>query len=343
MTATYRISVDHVTALLTPENVIASCALDVRQRGKAWRFRTCPDCGAKMKRNHAAIYRRRRDGVAVWTHHGHSCGGDMLDLVAVAHHIDRKRDLPKLLDVAAAIAGISAASPEVERRIAERIAADRARYEREMLERSKAQAVMSSRWQSLDRRSLVGERYLRGRGLDPDELRAQGDIMRFAEAGDIALPMRAFDTGDVVGIQYRTPAAKGFHCEPWSEPEGSALVGRLAELDREGVDVAVVVEGLADTLAARLAFPGCAVFGAAGASHLDAVATAVAKRVKDIGGWMLLVVDDDETGIENGADAIIAAQAEGLELDRNFLLVDIGEHHDLADAWAAGWRWTWPT
>ena len=343
MTTAYRLSVEHVVALLTPENVIASYVLDVRPRGKSWRFRTCPDCGAKMKRNHAAIYRRRRDGVAVWTHHGHPCGGDMLDLVAVVNNIDRKRDLPRLLEIGAAIAGISVASPDIERRIAERIAADRARHERELIDRAAAQAAMSSRWQSLDRRSLVGERYLRGRGLDPDELRAQGDIIRYAESGDIAIAMRSFDADKIVGIQYRAPIGKGFSCEPWSEPDGSALVGRLGELDREGVDVAVVVEGLADSLAARLAFPGCAVFGAAGAAHLDTVASAVAKRIKDVGGWMLLVVDDDDAGVENGADAIITAQAEGLELDRSFLLVDIGEHHDLADAYAAGWRWTWPT
>jgi len=23
-------------------------------------------------------------------------------------------------------------------------------------------------------------------------------------------------------------------------------------------------------------------------------------------------------------------------------LVEVGEHHDLAEAFAAGWRWTWP-
>ena len=338
MTNTYRLSIEHVLALLTPENVIAACALDVKQRGRAWRFKTCPGCGAKMKRNHAAIYRRGRDGASVWTHHGHPCGGDMLDLIAAAHDIDRKRELPKLLELAAGIAGIMPSSPDIERRIAERIATDRARHERDLIERATAQAAMSSRWESLDRRSLVGEHYLQGRGFNPDELRAQGDIIRYAESGDVALAMRSFDDDTIVGIHYRAPIGKGFHCEPWSEPDGSALIGRLGELDRDGVDVAVVVEGLADSLAARLAFTGCAVFGAAGAAHLDTVTTAVANR-----SWMLLVVDDDDTGVENGADAIIAAQAAGLELDRNFLLVDIGEQHDLADAYKAGWRWTWPT
>ena len=343
MSNAYRLNVEHVLALLTPEAVIAACGLDVKQRGRSWRFKTCTGCGAKMTRSHAAIYRRGRDGASVWTHHGHACGGDMLDLVAAAHNIDRKRELPKLLEIAAAIAGITPSSPDIERRIAQRIAEDRARHQRELLERASAQAAMPGTWEALDRRSLIGERYLDGRGIDPSELRAQGDVVRYSETGEVAVPMRALDTGAVVGIQYRAAGGKGFRCAPWSEPDGSALVGRLGELDRNGVDVAVVVEGLADTLSARLAFPGCAVFGAAGAAHFETVATAVGERVKEVGGWMLLVVDDDETGIDNGADAINAVQGVGLELDRSLLLVDLGEHHDLADAWRAGWRWTWPT
>lgn len=341
MTKSYALSVEHVIALLGPEAVITACGIDARQRGRVYRLRTCPGCGAKPARDGAAIYRKKQKWK--WTHHGHPCGGSLLDIVAAAEGLDFKRDFKRLLERGAQIAGITPSDPDLERRIREQIAADQARQQAEDRERTAALEAMPALWESLDRRSLVGERYLLERSLDPSELRAQGDIVRYSESGEVAVAERDLATGAVVGIQYRAPNGKGFRSADWSAPDESALAGRIAELDQRGVDVAVVVEGLADTLAARLAFPGCAVFGAAGAGHLENVAAVVAARVKEIRGWMLLVVDDDETGIENGAEAINAAHAVGLELDRTLLLVDLGEHHDLADAYAAGWRWTWPS
>lgn len=337
------ISVDDLRALFRPEAVIAACGLDAIQRGRAWRLRTCPFCGVKPSRKGCAIYRRKRDGQWRCTHHGHEgCAGDLLDVLAVREGIDRRRDFARLVEVAAQIVGIAPQDPDLERRIAERVAADRAQREQEERERAEALTAMPTAWEALSRRSVTGERYLQSRGIDPAELRAQGDLVRYTESGELAVPLRSLEAGAIVGIQYRSAGGKGFRMEPWSAPEESALTGRLAELDRQGVDVAVVVEGLADTLAARLAFPGCAVFGAAGVAHVEHVAATVAARVLEIGGWMLLTVDDDEVGIEAAADAIGAAQHAGLVLDRDLHLVDLGEYHDLADAHAAGWRWQWP-
>jgi len=349
---THCIALEHVLALLRPSDVIAACGIDARERGRAWRLRTCPGCGAKLTGRGmqpsqwgGAIYCRRRDGSWRWTHHGHQgCAGDLLDLVAVTERLDRRRDLPKLLEVAGKIAGITPSDPNLERKIAEQRAIDRARRECEEAERAAAIAAMPERWEALPRRSLIGEHYLKTRGIDPAELRAQGDSVRFSEDGAVAVAMRSLtDDGAILGIQYRVPLEKGFDSEPWSASDESALCGRLAELDRGGVDVAVVVEGLTDTLAARLAFPTCAVFGAAGAGNLENVAEAVAARVVDVGGWMLFVADNDDVGIRHGIEAVRAAQEVGLVLDQNLLLVDLGGHHDLADAYAAGWRWRWPT
>ena len=340
---TYRLTVENVIALLRPEAVVASCGVDARERGRAWRLRTCPGCGARPQRQGAAIYRRRRDDAWRWTHHGHECGGDLLDLVAAREGLDRRTQLPQLLERGAQIAGITPSDPDLERRIAAQIAADRERRAREDAERLAAVEAMPAVWASLDRRSVVGERYLSERGLDPAEPRAIGDVIRYSPSGEIALPMRDLETGAIVGIQYRAAGAKGFRTEPHSDASSSALVGRLTDLDPEGVDVAVIVEGLADTLAARLAFPGCAVFGAAGCDHVETVAAAVAPRAVACRGWLLLAPDDDEPSAENFAAAITTASDAGLVLDRDLLLVDLGEHHDLADAWRAGWRHTWPT
>lgn len=335
------IAVDTVTALLTPDMVIPACGLDARQRGRAYRVRTCPFCGDKPSRQGAAFYRRKRDGAWRYTHHGHEgCAGDLLDVIAAAEHIDRRRELPKLLEVAGGIVGITANDPDLDRRVAERVAADRIEREREEQERAAALAKMPATWAALDRRSLVGERYLLSRGLDPAELR---NVVRFTPSGELALPMRSHTDGAIVGIQYRSADAhKLFRCEPHSDADEAALCGKPSDLDPEGVDVAVVAEGLGDSLAAHLAFTGCAIYGAAGAGQLANIVEAIAPRVRECRGWLLIIPHDDEAGVSAVVEAMDAGEQAGLVENRDLHLVDIGEHKDLNDAWQAGWRYQWP-
>jgi hypothetical protein len=116
----------------------------------------------------------------------------------------------------------------------------------------------------------------------------------------------------------------------------------VTEIDPEGVDVAVLVEGVTDSLAALLAFPGCAVVGANGWRMMPRVAAAIAPRLVAERGWLLVAVDDDEQGVAGAGDAMRAPVAAGLELEVSVRAIELGAHHDLADAWRAGWRWTWP-
>jgi hypothetical protein len=134
VTKNYALSVEHVTALLSPEAVITACGVDARERGRAFRIRTCPACGEKPSRQGAAIYRKKN--AWRWTHHGHPCGGSLLDLVAAAEGLDYKRDFKRLLERGAQIAGITPSDPDLERRIRERIASDLARHEAEERERA---------------------------------------------------------------------------------------------------------------------------------------------------------------------------------------------------------------
>lgn len=201
-------------------------------------------------------------------------------------------------------------------------------------------------------RGPAGERYLAGRGLDVDALLDRGLVL-FDDRGRPALRLCDLETGESTGYQWR-------EIQPGIEPKirarkgsrlvGAALSGRLTDLD-EGRDVAVICEGLVDTLVACLAWPTAAVFGSPGASQLGRIAGVVARRVAELNGWLLLVADNDDSGVRAATMAVRNAIAAGLTLAPNdapldgvgqIRLVDLGDHHDLADAWRAGWRWQWP-
>jgi len=99
-------------------------------------------------------------------------------------------------------------------------------------------------------------------------------------------------------------------------------------------------KGVADTLAALLAFPGCVVLGASGWHHMEAIAVAVARRVVQraaAGSWWACTT----TSRASAARCVRCRPPSpaGLVLDESIDTIDIGAHKDLADAWHAGWRW----
>lgn len=115
----------------------------------------------------------------------------------------------------------------------------------------------------------AGEAYLAGRGLDPGELIAC-DAVRF-DRDDPAVRLHAYD-GAIVNIARRRRDPAAIHKTPVlpdCTTDGS-LVGKVADLDVTGggPDIAILTEGIADTLAGVLVFPGCVVLGASGADRL---------------------------------------------------------------------------
>jgi phage/plasmid primase-like uncharacterized protein len=339
---------------LVPAAVLDHFEIEYRESRDELYTRSCPACGERSRESmgvHATS--------GVWKCQRCSAHGDLLALVASYAQIDIKTQFRRVLEIAAAIAGIGdEVSPADRELIAER---RRQAVERVQVQKRRTAALrdrMPMTWESLAKRDVRGESYLRDRGLDPKIL---PEIIRYTREGDPALPLRDLATGTIVGIQHRSiqPDKPKLLCFRGSQIVGSCLHGEITALDPEGITVAVVVEGLADTLAAHLAFSGCAVFGAPGAAQMPAVVTAVAQRIAQCRGWLLLTVDDDKVGMRGAVQSILAAEEAGLRLApadagsegaSTVRLVKLGKnlagryHHDLADAWShSRWRWTWPT
>jgi phage/plasmid primase-like uncharacterized protein len=347
-----------IRALLTPAMVLDH--FEIKRSGVAqWSVQICPACG-QLKRGSVSIHSES----GLWKCHHCSARGGLFDLVAGYAGIDVKSDFQKVLGVAAVIAGVPRGVPDDEyKKIIEEHRAKRAAYNAEQEARlARKRARMPGIWQSLDRRHGKGEAYLRSRSIDPDFLR-EGDAVRYSDKGDPAVRLHDLATGNLTGIQYRMLSGDAkLLVQPGSQTAGAALIGRIAKL--EHTRLAIIVEGLADTLVAQMLWPKAAVFGAAGAEQLEAIGKAVGAAVAARRGILLIVPDNDPNdakgkagvGIRCAAEAVMAATAAGLELvdavkesdEAKVHLVDIGRNlggirnHDLADAWrTARWRWKW--
>lgn len=329
----------------------------VKYRGRREiRLRQCVKCGHTSGNPSRTSWVLDADSGA-WIGHACGCRGGKLALVAACAGLDVKRAYPEVIELGGKIAGVT---PDMDHAEVDRILAKH-RAEREDLarraadERARGEAMLPELWESLPTHHRAGEAYLAGRGLDPAALR---DVVRYRrDGGSPAVLLYALDgrpinictrlirpTDDgtkhvtlslarVLGID-EDDIVGGFSTR-------GTMIGRVSDIDPEGLDVAIVSEGIADTIAATLAFPTCAVLGANGWGQMVHVAAAAAPRLVAARGWLLVAVHNDERGIEGAGEAMRAAVSAGLELGRSVRAIEIGEHKDLADAWKAGWRPSW--
>ena len=351
-----RIDVDAVRAVLTGTGVLTFYGQEVRGE-RTLKLRECPRCKRRQRRIACKVDR----DTGRWIHHSGpggtaECKGDALDLVAAFEGLDIRTQFSAVLLRAAQIAGIGPDSDpaELARIRAEHQAAREARDRRASAERARGEAMVPALWEALERRHLRGERYLSDRGLPLAALRQAGDVVRFYPDGEPAVRLYDLATNAPINIVRRQierqPKVLALDLSEVLGAEdvvgtfstSGTLVGRIADIDPDGVDVAVLVEGMTDALAALLAFPTCAVVGASGCHMMPRVAAAIAPRLVVARGWLLVAVDDDEQGVVGAGEAMRAAVAAGLVLEQSVRAIELGEHHDLADAWRAGWRWTWP-
>lgn len=343
-----RLDRDVVLAALRPEDVIATYNIQGRRQGDELRTGVCPSCGP----------RTRKDAVSInlvsgrWLCLPHGCAGALLELIAGVNQLDVRRDFPRVLEMAAGIAGVTPdADPAEAKRVLERRAAEeRAMEEARARRQESAMCVAGQVWRDLRRLHAEGHRYLAiERGLDADDLIAR-DLVRFGDAGDVYVALWS-STGTIRNLVRRRlrgdPKVLGWPACPTS----GTLVGCVGGIGR-GATV-VITEGVIDTLTACLAWPDALVLGAHGAAELPTIAKVIAPRVAQLGGELLICAHNDPprkdgqpgVGQERGDEAMAIAIEAGLVMSRpggepvtRVHAVGFGPHKDLNDAYRTGWR-----
>lgn len=349
MTAPTKLDVEDVRAELHVDDVIRHASLRVRRRGSQFRMKECPRCHETSSSEAIAIDSR----TGRWIHHGREreaggeCSGDLLDLLAACEGLDAKRDFARLLPIAAKLAGVEARALTDEERAQRRAyreqqAAERQRRadEEDAAIKREALTKAGATWQRFGRvrRNLVGQAYLRSRGLDPAPL-IEADLVRFDLLGNIAVPLWCLEDSELVNVVSRlvSPAEGDPKVVGLSGcPTAGTLCGRVADID--GSANVIIAEGVVDTLTAIQLWPGRVVLGAHGAGRMTAIAETVAPLVAAKGCKLVLVPDGDDVGQRCAIRAGEAALAAGLEMDKTLIVVELDAHPDLNAAYAAGWK-----
>lgn len=327
-----RITPNDVRAELSAAIVIREYGLRATRRGSQFRLKECPRCHEKSSRDAIAIDARSGS----WCHHGFeraaggACSGDVLDLIAACEGLDCKRDFRRVMERAAAIAGVVDMS-DVERDNRRREAECRAveADEEERLSFLTSREIAATHWTVLPRHSDPGAAYLASRGLDA----AAFDCVRYPSNG-IAVAIHDADGKpmSVVTRQYdRKPKVLAL--------EGSKTRGTMIDSVADvvhGRDV-VIAEGVVDALTARIAWPNAVVLGANGAGKIKEVVESALARAKLAGVRLVLLPHDDEQGINAVTVAARIAVAAGFELESSLMIVDLPKN-DLNASWCDGWR-----
>lgn len=308
---------DSVLDALDAQRLIDHYGADGRWFGRWFRSRWCP-----ITAHGSPAFGISRDGM--W--HCHACdqGGDLLHLVAAAEGLDIRRDFGAVLEVAAGIAGVvdedsfggGPVPPPRPRRPARDPDAEAQRI---------SVARLRARWLWMrlghDPRGVAaGRDYLARRGLPPDELARLGEPISYtpssilaAEVSDrvdlkktrgmfwppaVCLPVRSVTDDAFVDVRTRRIEPRPGEPKILGMPGGitsieGELVGCYGRPASLGLGDVYVVEGWADYLAARLAWPSEDVLGAVDAGQLRSVAAHAALHCADMSSRLVLFAHDD--------------------------------------------------
>jgi hypothetical protein len=311
------ISRDQVLEALRAEDVAAHYDIKGPWRG---RWMRAPRCFVADHGGDAMGL--ARDGM--W--HCHSCddGGDLLKGIALAERLDIKADFRKVIEVAAAIAGVedednfgeTQKPPKPERpkppalpSLAERVAIAKKRAAwlwANLTEGSRGVALYLEQ-RGLDAAAVCARETIKTTPLAIERSKLTGNEDReklgrmFSVAG-IAIPVRHVVDGSLVDVRVRR-----FEPRP-DQPKVIGMLGGVVSERHELVgcygnphlitsDCVVVVEGVADYLTALQIWPHADVLGATHAGVYPLVARHAAKCLgQNGGGTVILVAQRDFAG-----------------------------------------------
>lgn len=232
--------------------------------------------------------------------------GDVFNLIAAVHRLDLARDFPRVLEIAAELAGIDISKPPTNGR-PELRAVPKAPAESPITD-------LSPEWNALPPVDEDTWEYLRGRGLGDavEECRTpspvgEDNLSRFSSRGyKLAMPLRD-GAGRVVAIQVRRIAPSPTGSEKDDRflvvgQSGSGVFGSVSSLS--SARIVILCEGMTDTLAARIAFAGAPAVAVIGIAGVKATAGLLTLPVK--GKRVVIATDADAKGDE--AATIIGAE-----------------------------------
>lgn len=320
-------SLDRATVLaaLRAEDVVARYQIPGQWRGRWLRSRRCA-----LDDHDSDAFGISRDGH--WHCHAHDQGGDLLKLLAVGEKLDMRADFPRILEIAAEIAGVEddegfggtgqrpapvarAPLPPV-KPLADRASAakKRAAWVWNRLEQAeRATNMYLSNTRKLDPVGIRKLEDLRETPMRcrPDEWAGKPDLKSLAYLFAIpgaALPVRCVTTGALVDIRIRRfeprddqPKIIGMLGGVTSGPaEGGrarqlvGCYGRPHCIDPGPSKTVVVCEGWGDYLTALCLWPDAQVLASVDAGSLGLVAAHAARGLADYPGGKLLIVEQND-------------------------------------------------
>lgn len=286
-----------VVGCLAVDAALGGLGVSYRRSGTQYRIWVCPLCGPH---GHDSIVVSAASGA--WQ--CKVCGGrgDKLALVAGLAGLDIKAEFPRVVALAADLAGVGQMSGVERDRLRQRVELRGQEVERRLLARREgAIRAAPGVWQRLSRESEAGLTYLRGRGLGA----AAGEV-RYGRHS-VCLPL--WWEGAIVNVVGRRwdggePRVRGL--------DGGPTLGSFGPGLGDGDGFVVVVEGWADYLSARVLWPSRVVLGAHGCVRIPDVAQLAAVIAKRLGQGVLFVPHPDQAGHTGANDGIAQVMRAGV-------------------------------
>lgn len=338
-TGTPRIELDDVRAALQPRAVLEHYGWKVKRSGDEFESSACP---ARSDHSRRALLINANSGR--WQCFPCGTSGDLFDFIAAVERLRIPADFGAVIAKAAEIAGVGPSTPSDEERRRKREEWQRQQAEAEERERQERRARdeaavprATAYWDGLLRSHERGIEYLRARGVE--QVLELGDIVRFdsADEGSPALALRR-SSGEIHNVVTRRFPELGEPKTPglYKCPSVGTFINSVCEIE-PGRDV-VLVEGVFDSITARIAWQHSIVLGVHCGGNLAKVAVDAVPAVVHVGTRLLIVPHQDKAGFREAEAAGAIAISAGLSIGKGTLQVIKHPKKDLNDAWRSGWR-----